>query len=284
LRGLDLGPEPLTIGPMEGGLSNHNFAVFSLTSAHVARLCEPRPLLGIDRRNEVVCQQAASRRGIAPEVVHHEEGLLVSRFVTGRTLEAKHVRYPAMIVRLASLLRELHAGWDTLTGEMLYFCPFQTVRTYAGTALKLGAVLPSDLGAILEDTRALSTRLAPFRPVLCHNDVMPANLIDDGARLWLIDWEYSGVGHPLFDLANASANAAFEDADDHLLLAAYRGQSDASELATLRIFQAVSLLRESLWGMIQSMASDIDFDYRRYAAENLEAYRRVRSRLSGMPM
>jgi thiamine kinase-like enzyme len=279
LRGLDLGQGPVVIEPIAGGLSNRNFAVNTAESAYVARLCEPRPLLGIDRRNEVVCQQAASRRGIAPEIVHHEDGLLVSRFIDGQTLDAAQVRAPEMIARLGSLLRELHGAWDGLIGEMLYFCPFQTVRTYADTAMKLGAELPSDLSAILDDTRELASRFGPFRPVLCHNDLMPANLIDAGAHLWLVDWEYSGVGNPLFDLANASANAGFQDQDDHLLLEAYRGQVNPSELGALRILKAVSLFRESLWSVIQTVASEIEFDYRRYAADNLVAYRQARARL-----
>jgi thiamine kinase-like enzyme len=280
LRTLDLAQGPIAIEPIAGGLSNHNFRVRSGVKAYFARVCEPQPILGIDRRNEIVCQQAASRRGIAPEVVHHEDGLLVTRFIDGETLQAEQVRAPAMIARLATLLRELHGSWDHVTGEMLYFCPFQTVRTYAGTAKKLGAELPDDLEAILDDTRALSSRVAPFRPILCHNDLMPANLIDDGARLWLVDWECGGMGHPLFDLANASVNAAFGDPDDESLLEAYRGEVDPAELALVRTFKAASLLREALWSMIQTVASDIDFDYRRYAAGNLDAYRHTRSRLA----
>src|SRR5581483_3768020 len=100
------------------------------------------------------------------------------------------------------ILRRLHGAWDALAGEVLYFCPFQTVRTYAQTAARLGAGMPHDVAAILEDARGLSRRIAPFRPVLCHNDLLSANLIDDGRRLWLVDWEYAGIGHPLFDLAN----------------------------------------------------------------------------------
>ena len=125
----------------------------------------------------------------------------------------------------------------------------------------------------------MARRIAPFRPVLCHNDVLPANLIDDGRRLWLVDWEYAGIGHPLFDLANASANADFSDDLDRALLEAYHGQVDPRDLCDLRIFKAMSRLRESLWSMIQTVASDIEFDYRRYAGENLQAYREVRSRL-----
>ena len=139
LRRLDFVKGPIEIEPIAGGITNHNFVVRVGGEAYVARLCEERPLLGIDRRNEVVCQQAASERGLAPEVVHHEPGLLVSRFVEGRTLTAADVRQPQCLGRLAATLQRLHQSWDTLTGELLYFCPFQTVRTYARTAARLGA-------------------------------------------------------------------------------------------------------------------------------------------------
>ncbi len=276
---LDLGHGPIGLVPLEGGISNHNFQVNVGGISYVARLCHERPLLGIDRRNEVACQQAASRRGVAPEVIHHENGLLVSRFVAGQSLAPALVREPERLARLAAVLRDLHGGSDDLTGVMLYFCPFQTVRTYAQTARELGAPLPGDIDAIVADAGRLSRQMAPFRPVLCHNDLMPGNLIDAGSRMWLVDWEYSGIGHPLFDLASAAANAAFADDDDCALLAAYEPEAFERSLAELRIFKAVSWLRESLWGTIQAAASDIDFDYYGYAAENLEAYRQARGRL-----
>jgi thiamine kinase-like enzyme len=285
LRRLDCCRGVTAVEPISSGLTNHNYVVRAGADAYVARLGPARPLLGIDRRNEVVCQQAAGSWGLAPEVVHHEDGLLITRFVNGRVLEPADVRAPELLERLAELLRHLHGAWDTLAGEVLYFCPFQTIRTYARSAAALAAELPADLGAMLEDARRLSRRIAPFRPVLCHNDLMPANLIDHGHRLWLVDWEYAGVGHPLFDLANASANAALDEDQDRALLAAYRQQADVvpGELAELKIFKAASLVREALWSTIQSVVSEIDFDYRRYADVNFEAYRRACSRLETMP-
>ena len=236
-------------------------------------------MLGIGRRNEVICHQAASARGLAPEVTHYEQGLLVTRYIDGQTLKPADLRNPAVLSKLAALLYHLHQAWDTVTGEVLYFCPFQTIRTYAETARRLGATLPSDIGRLLDDARKLAERIAPFRPVLCHNDLMPSNLIDDGLRLWLVDWEYAGAGHPLFDLANASANAGFSDDEDRGLIEAYPGNISAQSLAEFRIFKAVSLLRESLWATIQRVASDIDFDYREYATENFIAYRAARDGL-----
>jgi thiamine kinase-like enzyme len=277
LNRIELGQGALRIERLPGGITNDNFLVRSDQpgAAYFARLCEPHPLLGIDRRNEWVCQEAASARGLAPEVVHHEDGLLITRFLDGRTLTAADLREPTVLGRLAALLRRLHGSWDELTGAVLYFCPFQVIRTYARTARRLGAELPDDLDDLIEESRRSSRRIAPFRPVLCHNDLLPANLIDDGDRLWLVDWEYGGVGHPLFDLANVSANAMLAEDQEAALLAAYREteSADPRDLAELRSFKAASLLREALWGAIQSVASDIEFDYRRYASENLAAHR-----------
>src|SRR5207244_398033 len=96
-------------------------------------------------------------------------------------------------------------------------------RTYARTARALGARLPGDIDDLLEDARRLSRRIAPFRPVLCHNDLLAANILDDGAQVWLVDWEYAGIGHPLFDLAGISANCALAENLEVALLDAYRG-------------------------------------------------------------
>jgi thiamine kinase-like enzyme len=281
LRRLDLGQGPLDVRRIAEGITNHNYVVKAGGQRYVARLCRELPILGIDRRNEAVCQQAASDRGLAPEVIHHQNGLLVTRFVDGRTLEAGDVGRPETIVRLADLLRRLHQGWDTLTGEILYFCPFQAIRTYARSASRLRAQGPVDLPALLERADLLARRIAPFRPALCHNDLLPANLIDDGRRLWVVDWEYAGMGHTTFDLANVAANAAFSDDQDRTLLAAYRngGSIDPCELVELRIFKAASFLRDALWGLIQTVASDIDFDYQQYAAGNFEGFRRAAERV-----
>jgi thiamine kinase-like enzyme len=279
LRRLDLARGPLAIEPIKGGISNHNFAVRLGGQTYFARLCEERPLLGINRPNELVCQEAAGDRGVAPPVIYHEPGLMLCSFVRGRVLRPGDLRDFSIIGRVSALLSHLHKGWDLLTGEILYFSPFQAIRTYARSAAQLGADLPRDIDGLVEDARRLERRIAPFRPVLCHNDLLPANLIDDGRRLWLVDWEYGGIGHRLFDLANASANAAFSDDQDRVLLEAYHGQVVERDLAELRIFKAVSFLREALWSTIQTVASDIDFDYGRYASDNLEAYRDARARL-----
>jgi thiamine kinase-like enzyme len=279
LRDLGFWQGPISVEPMTGGITNRNYYVRDAKHSYAARLCVERPLLGIDRRNEVVCQKAAHACGIAPEPVHHEDGVLISRYLPGRTLTAADVRDPAFVPRLIEVLRRLHGSWDRLTGEFLYFCPFQASRSYAKTARRLGARLPGDIDGLLEDAGRLSRRMAPFVPVLCHNDLLASNIIADDERVWLVDWEYAGIGHPLFDLAGVAANCDFSESLEVDLLAEYRGSLDERDLCELRILRAISLLREALWAFIQTIASDIDFDYHRYADDNLEAYREARSRI-----
>ncbi len=289
LRSLDFARGRIEVERLAGGITNDNYVIRIESEpgqgpagpAYVARLGEDRTMLGVDRRNEITCHRAASDLGLAPELVHHEPGLLVTRFISGRTLDEADLRDPAMLDRVAVLLRRLHRSRHEVSGEWLYFCPFQTVRTYARTADRLGARLPDRLEVLLEHAVDLARRIGPFLPSPCHNDLLPANVIDDGDRLWLVDWEYAGVGHPLFDLANLAANAGLDEDGERHLLSAYRGDAaiDSGDLADLRVLRAASTLRESLWATIQTVASSIDFDYHAYATRYYQAYLEARAGL-----
>ncbi len=265
--------------PLEGGMTNRNYVVRDSGRRYVARVGEDLPHLGIDRRSEAACQAAAHRNGVAPAVIWREDGVLVSEFVSGAALTADCAREPERLERVAKLIRRLHEGWRSVSGELLFFSPFLTVRTYLENARRLGAAVSPAVECAVDDASELEARLVPYRPALCHNDLLPANVMDDGARLQLVDWEYAGVGHPLFDVAGLAGNCGLDADAEAELLRAYRGSVDEEDLRSLRILKAVSLLREALWGTIQTVASEIEFDYASYAAENLDAYRNAREEL-----
>ena len=101
--------------------------------------------------------------------------------------------------------------------------------------------------------------------VFGHNDLLAGNFLDDGARLWLIDWDYAGFNTPLFDLANLSANNVFPSQLAHELLAIYYGTApDAAQLCALHAMQAASMVREALWGAVSHHHSLVDFDFQAY--------------------
>ena len=269
--------------PLSGGLTNVNYLVEADNGRFVARVSEELPILGIDRRSERLCQEAAAKNGIAPEVVYHEDGILVSEFLDGKTLSSEDVREPEMLARIAVLLQELHGAWDQIEGEMLYFSPFQTIRTYVASARRIGAVLPDDIDDVVARASEMSHEIRPFRPVLCHNDLLAANILDEGGRLRLIDWEYGGIGHPLFDVAGVCGNCDLDEGLQRRFLAEYIVRDIDAALHEVRILKVVSLLREALWAVIQTVEAKIEFDYAKYAAENFATYEKAKAELTSAP-
>jgi thiamine kinase-like enzyme len=111
----------------------------------------------------------------------------------------------------------------------------------------------------------------------CHNDLLNANFIDDGERLVIVDWEYAGMGDPFFDLANFSINQELDADGRAVLLAAYTGDAHAAGLATLDLMRFMSDFREAMWGVVQGVVSELDFDFDAYAAEHFERMERTAS-------
>lgn len=276
VAGLALWRGKIRIEILPGGLSNRNFIVRDGGDAYVARLVGgDDPAHGIVRAREIAVTQAAYRAGIAPELVHVEPGLLVLRLIEGRTLTAAEVADPAMLPRIAALLRRCHGEVAAhLRGPAPCFWVFHALRDYlaalAGHGLSSGEI--ERFRAIAD---ALETAVGPTRLALTHNDLMPGNLIDDGKRLWLIDWEYGGFGAPLFDLASLVVDNGLDSAAEKTLLAAYFGREPS---ATLRrrfaAMRSAAALREALWARVQQIDPKLDFDYAGYAAEHVAGFER----------
>ena len=280
IRALPLWSGPIRLQRLEGGITNRNYLVDDANEQFVARIGEELLVLGIDRRNELQCNRAAEALGVSPPLAYGNDGVLVSRYIPSRTLDPPGAREPGFAPRLARVLRQLHEGWDGLIGDLLFFSPFQASRTYVATSRQLGAVLPDDIDQMLEAMRKLSRTIAPYVPALCHNDLLPANVLDDGRRVWIVDWEYAGMGHPLFDLAGFSANCGYSEEQDVEFLESYRGEFRRLDLYELGVLKVASLLRDALWGVVQTVASDLDVDYREYARFHFEKSRYALAALS----
>ena len=106
----------------------------------------------------------------------------------------------------------------------------------------------------------------------CHNDLLASNFIDDGATIWIIDWEYAGMGDPFFDLGNFAVNQSLDNERCELLLQYYFGEARSADLAHLHLMRLGSDLRESFWGFLQMGVSELDFDYQEYAHHHLNRF------------
>jgi thiamine kinase-like enzyme len=252
-----------------GGITNRNLKVSVGGETFVLRIGgKDTQLLGIDRRAEAAAALAAARAGVGPEVVRfvEPEGYLVTRFVEGRPVEPVELRRPPLLGEVAGALRKVHGG-EWLPAR---FDSFRVVEAYAATALELGVPLPAAHAAAKE----LAGRIRRVRGAQllwpCHNDLLSANLIHDGRRLWIVDWEYAGIGDCFFDLANVAANNGFSPEDDRALLEAYFGDVREEDEAALVLMRFMSDFREAMWGVVQQGLSELDFDFRAYADEHFE--------------
>ena len=122
----------------------------------------------------------------------------------------------------------------------------------------------------------LELAVGPVSLVFGHNDLLAANFIDDGDRVWLIDWDYAGFNSPLFDLLNLASNNEFgADLEDRLLEAYFGAPPDAAVRRRYQAMGCASLLRETMWSMVSEIHSTLDFDYVAYTEENLARFERA---------
>jgi thiamine kinase-like enzyme len=264
IRALPIWSGAIEVEPLDGGITNLNYRVTDGATRYAVRCGSDDAQLGISRRNEQLCAQLAARAGLAPAVVHAADGVLVSAFVDGVPLTPESAREPAVLGRVAQALRGIHALGSQVAGHFRYFCPFLIARSYVELAAARGLALPdADPERLLAEVAALQAQAGPFLPSLCHGDPMPGNFLDAGDRLWVIDWEYAGMGNPLFDVAGFASNCDLGDEADRALLAAYCGDAPLPWPA-FRALKAAAALRESLWAVIQGSKSAIDFDYAGY--------------------
>ena len=273
---------PVEPEPLSGGITNTNFVVTDAGKKFVVRIGDDIVEHQIVRSNELAASRAAAEAGISPPVIHAEPGAMVLEFIEGETLEEADVRDMERLERLLPVVRRCHVDIPQhFRGPAMLFWVFHIVRNYAET-LKAGRSQHNALlGGLLDKSDVLERAVGPIDLAFGHNDLLAANFIDDGSKIWLIDWDYAGFNSPLFDLGGLASNNGFDETQEIWLLEHYFGRPASDELR--RSFEAMkcaSLLRETMWSMVSEIHSDIDFDYAGYTDQNLGRFNSAFDRYS----
>jgi thiamine kinase-like enzyme len=276
-----LGPREGSVVQLEGGITNRNFRVRFAGTDYVLRLPGKRTdLLGIDREAECIATKAGAELGFAPRVVTllADPACLVTTYIDGERAEAATLRDVDNIGEIARDLRALH---ESETDLPVSFDPFGLGERYAETARSQDTEPPDGYDEALAAAKSVqeAVRDQPgHEPVPGHNDLLPANFLLDGSHIQLIDWEYSGMGDRWFDLGNFAANNELTGEDEERLLSAYFGEPpDETRLATLKLYRFVSDFREGMWGTVQSVLSEVEFDFAGYARRHFERLHAIRN-------
>ena len=267
----ELAGTPRTVTELPGGLTNHNYKVSTPEGAFVVRIWSGGgDFLAINRDYEYHNSVAAARAGVGAPVVAYrpEDNMLVLGYIDGRTFGNEDVQAPANIPRIAQACRQLHTG-PRFAGD---FDMFVIQGRYAAVTAELGFRVPAGYDGLMPQLeaarRALAVRAEPTVP--CNNDLLAANFIDDGSRIWLIDYEYAGNNDACFELGNIWGECHLPDDALADLVTAYYGRTLRNKIARAMLLGMVGKYGWTLWGAIQAATSPIEFDFWSWAMERYE--------------
>lgn len=267
---------PVEIEPITGGITNRNYLVRDRSTRRVVRLGDDIPVHHINRQNELAASIAANAAGLSPAVIHHAPGILVLDFIEARALTAADLQNEATLLRTLPLVRACHGDIARhFRGQAMIFWVFHVIRDYAANLAAAGSAYAPLLPGLLEKAERLEAVAGPFEIGFGHNDLLAANFLDDGKRLWLIDWDYAGFNTPLFDLGGLASNNELPEAVERTMLESYFEKPLTPDLwRRYSAMKCASATRGTL-SMVSEIHSTIDFDYAAYTAENLARFERA---------
>lgn len=254
-------------GPVErlGGLTNLVF--------RVGDVCVRLPGDGteeyINRAHEAEAANAAAAAGVSPEVLHADPdtGVMATRFVEGAvTLTPDGFRKdPGAVRRAGMAFRQLHTSGAQFP---FTFELFAMIDEYLEILSTKDVALPDGYHEVVAEAQTVRDAMAanPVDLAACHCDPLCENLLDTGEKVFIVDWEYSGMNDPMWDLGDLSVEGGFDAGQDNALMEAYfGGQPPAADHARMIIYKAMCDLLWTLWGLIQLANNNPAEDFRAYA-------------------
>ena len=267
---------PTKIELLDGGMTNFNVCVYDNHKKYVVRIGQDIEEHGVMRWNELVISQAAAAAGLSPQVVHCEHGILVLEFLAAKTFTEADVRNSENFSRVIDLLVRTHLELPSkLQQPVLAFWPFHVNRLYIKRLISKNSDYQALFQSMMKQLEILEGVVGSITLVVSHNDLLAANILDTGGRLWLIDWEYGGVNSPLFDLAGLASNNAFTEQHEVAMLEQYFNRPSDEYWQPYHAMKCASLMREVLWSMTSEIYSSLTFDYRQYTQENLDRFKKA---------
>ena len=269
IHSLPIWKDDIDITTIEGGITNQNFLVQEKSKKFFVRLGNDIPEHNVSRSNELMANKAAFEAGMSPAVVYNSKGVLILDYIEGVTLSADGIK--DKLESIIPLLKKIHYEIPKkLYGQSLIFWVFHVIKNYAKFLRDHKSSYSNLLPDLLSQSAKLEKNSSPYQIVFGHNDLLPANFLDDGSRFWVIDWEYAGFNTPLFDLGGLASNCDFSQKEEIYLLENYfEKKIDDKLLLQYNSLKCASLLRETMWSMVSELTSKIDFDYKNYTQENL---------------
>jgi thiamine kinase-like enzyme len=256
--------------PLQGGITNINFLVEDSGRRFVVRLGGDIPVHHVMRFNEYAASRAAAAAGVSPAVIYTAPGIMVLDYIDAPASDAAGIR--ARLDEVVALVARAHRESPLhLRGPVLAFWVFHVIRDYAAALRE--ANYDADLKLLCDRAAALENAVGEIEMVFGHNDLLAANFLHDGTRLWLIDWDYAGFNSPLFDLGGLASNNEFTAAEETRMLEGYfERKIDSALQRVYRAMKVAAMLRETMWSMVSESHSQLDYDYKAYTKTTMKRF------------
>ena len=276
LKNLPVFKEEIIIERFGGGLSNYSFLVTCNNKKFVAKFLNDLKIFHTTHIQEAAACKAAHKLGISPKIIHYDSKVIIFEHIQSKILTTEGIKEEERLKELISLLKVVHNKVaHYFRGPAMLSWNFYSARDYIRTLNNLNSPYIEKLNKFLKDILIFEDISSPFEIVFTHGDFFLSNILDDGKKLWLVDWEYAGFNSPLVDIASLSKHGQLNSEEENFILKQYYEIPITSQLKhQFQAMKCASLLKECLWSMIAEIKPPIDYDFIQYTKEKLDVYRK----------
>ena len=242
---------------IEGFMTNYNYLVFHNNNTYVLKLGNYSEHYGVIRSHEIEASKAGHKAGISPEVIYYDNKITIFNYIKSKYLTSENIREKIKLKRIVHLIKVVHNEVAKyLENQNMKNNIFQLINKRIFQLKKSNSPYIDSVNNYINDYKFFKKEFEQDEKVFTHNDFFYKNILDDGKKLWLVDWEYSGFNPPFLDLANLSKNNELSADDDNFILEEYCGDlADSSTIYKFYALKCVSLLNEMLWYMLSEIFS-----------------------------
>ena len=229
-----------------GGMTNQNYLVKTSSNQYIVKFFGKGTDKLIDRQNEKFNLELLKDLNLDVKnyLFDIDSGIKVNEYIdSATTLDSTSIK--TKFEKIAPILQTIHASGKELRGE---FAPFEEIKKYE--ALIKGNIPYANYDAVRKEVFSLEKRLADLGVdrKSCHIDLVPENFIESPqGRLYLIDWEYSSMNDPMWDLASLFLESEFTPEEEADFLAYYESDKTPVSREKIRIYKILQDIIWSLW-------------------------------------
>ena len=229
-----------------GGMTNQNYLVKTSSNQYIVKFFGKGTDKLINRQNEKFNLELLKDLKLDVEnyLFDIEAGIKVNQYIeNAETLDSTTIK--TKFEKIAPILQTIHASGKELKGE---FAPFEEIKKYE--SLIQGEISYPNYEVVRKSVFSLKDQLEEIGmdKKSCHIDLVPENFIEgsDG-HLYLIDWEYSSMNDPMWDLAALFLESEFTSAEEEEFLSLYESDKTPVSREKIRIYKILQDIIWSLW-------------------------------------